>query len=205
MLTTEFIQINLNDIIEGLGEEYAKAILSTFYCPCNQDVTNFLHSKSIEFSKRGFAKTYLVFWTTFDRKERALVGYYSIAPKTFTISKDDVSNSQYKHISQYGEFDSLRKKVIIPAILIGQLGKNFTDGNDTLISGDELLHLALEKVKSIQNDLGGRYTYLECEDKPKLISFYENNGFTQFGKRTLDPDETNIKGTYLIQMLKKID
>ena len=28
---------------------------------------------------------------------------------------------------------------MVPAILIGQLGKNFTDGNNTLISGDELL------------------------------------------------------------------
>ncbi len=46
---------------------------------------------SKEFSKRGFAKTYPVFWTTLDQKEQALVGYYSIAPKTFTISKELIS------------------------------------------------------------------------------------------------------------------
>lgn len=204
MMETEYIQINLNDIIEGIGENQTKAILSSFSCPLNPDVEDFLHSKAIEFSKRGFAKTHLVFWTTSDRSERELVGYYSIAPKTFTISRDDISKNQYKKICQYGEFDQIRKKTLIPSILIGQLGKNYTDGNDTLIKGDELLYLALEKVKSIQEDLGGRYTYLECEDNQKLINFYESNGFIPFGKRSLDPDETNIHGAYLIQLLKKI-
>ena len=89
-------------------------------------------------------------------------------------------------------------------MLIGQLGKNYSSGNNTLISGDELLGLAIDKVRPIQNESGGRYTYLECEDTPKLIKFYEKNGFTQFGKRNLDCDETNINGTYLLQFIKKL-
>ena len=88
--------------------------------------------------------------------------------------------------------------------MIDQLGKNYAFGNDTLISGDELLGLALDKIRLIQNESGGRYTYLECEDVPKLINFYVKNGFIQFGKRILDSDETNIKGTYLLQFVKKI-
>lgn len=204
MRDTEFIQMNLNDIIEGIGESQTKSILSSFSCPLNRDVEDFLHSKAIEFSKRGFAKTYLVFWTTADGAERELVEYYSIAPKTFAVSKDNISKNQYKKLHQYGKYDPIKKQTLIPAILIGQLGKNYADGNDTLINGDELLYLALEKVKSIQNDLGGRYTYLECEDKQKLIDFYENNGFIPFGRRDLDINETNINGAYLIQLLKKI-
>ncbi|MDO4162730.1 MAG: N-acetyltransferase, partial [Pseudomonadota bacterium] len=35
-------------------------------------------------------------------------------------------------------------------------------------------------------------------------SFYESNGFVPFGKRKLDSDETDLKGSYLIQLLKKI-
>ncbi|MDO5403108.1 MAG: N-acetyltransferase, partial [Eubacteriales bacterium] len=141
---------------------------------------------------------------TEDRTEKYLVGYYTIAPKFFSISKDDVSHGQYKKLSQYGEYDTHLKKCTISAILIGQLGKNFSAGNDTLITGDELLSLALEKVKSIQNEIGGRYTYLECEDNEKLLDFYKNNGFIPFGKRNLDSDETDINGAYLIQLLKKI-
>lgn len=64
--------------------------------------------------------------------------------------------------------------------------------------------MALERIKNIQYEIGGRYTYLECEDRPQLINFYESNGFSKFGKRYLDNDETDINGSYLIQLLKKI-
>ena len=198
------VQINLTEIINSLGESRAKEILSSFLCPLNKDVESFIKYKAIEFSKRDFAKTHLIFWKSSDGSEIELIGYYAIAPKTFTISKESVSNNIYKKICQYGKYDSTIKRPVIPAILIGQLGKNFANGNDTLISGDELLALALEKVQSIQRDLGGRYTYLECEDEPKLISFYERNGFIQFGRRELDADETQMNGKYLIQLLKKI-
>lgn len=63
--------------------------------------------------------------------------------------------------------------------------------------------LACDKIKSIQDEIGGKVTYLECEDKPKLIEFYESNGFVNFGKRELDKDEKDdLSGQYLIQMLK---
>lgn len=138
----------------------------SFSCP-NKDVENFLRYKAIEFSKRDFSKTHLVFWSTLYETEKYLVGYYTIAPKFFSISKDNVSNSQYKKLSQYGEYDTHSKKCTISAILIGQLGKNYTTGNDTLITGDELLKMTLDKVKNIQTEIGGRYTYLECEERAK--------------------------------------
>ncbi|HBF3466448.1 TPA: N-acetyltransferase, partial [Clostridioides difficile] len=54
-----------------------------------------------------------------------------------------------------------------------------------------------------QLDMGGKIVYLECEDKPKLIEFYKDNGFVDFGKRSLDKDETDsLDGDYLVQMLK---
>ena len=63
--------------------------------------------------------------------------------------------------------------------------------------------MAIEKVKKVQNEVGGRFVYLECEDKPKLIDFYSQNGFVNFGKRYLDKDETDtLSGKYLIQMLR---
>ena len=202
MIISDYIQINLNDLIEQIGEDDVKHLLSSFSCPLNSDVEGFIKYKAIEFSRRGFAKTHLVFWTS--ENESELVGYYSLAQKSFTLSKGSVSNSLYKKLSQYGTYDSSIQKYIISSILIGQLGKNFSSGNDTLISGNELLGLALDKVKLIQNESGGRYTYLECEDKPKLIDFYTHNGFIQFGDRKLDKDETNIQGEYLIQFLKKL-
>lgn len=95
------------------------------------------------------------------------------------------------------------KRYIMSAPLIAQLGKNFNKGYNKLITGDELLKLACDKVKSIQTDVGGKFVYLECEDKPQLIDFYTSNGFVNFGKRNLDKDETDVmSGGYLVQMLR---
>lgn len=89
--------------------------------------------------------------------------------------------------------------------MIAQLGKNYANGYDALISGDELLDEACHKIKLLQLDIGGRFAYLECEDKPKLIDFYARNGFCEFDHRTLDKDEVDkLDGAYLVQMLKYI-
>lgn len=86
--------------------------------------------------------------------------------------------------------------------LIGQLGKNYYNGYNDLISGDILLKLACDKVKEAQDILGGRFVFLECEDKPQLKDFYESNGFVCFAKRNLEKDERERNtGDYLLQML----
>jgi hypothetical protein len=201
-MQSNYIQLNLNEILEAIGEDETKKILSSFSCDLNPDVEEFLKIKALEFSKRGFAKTHLVFWQA--GSETELIGYYAIAQKTFTVSRDCVSRKSYDHIKQYGSYDPTYKKCVVPALLLGQIGKNYANGNDTLITGDELLKLSLDKIKEIQAEAGGRYTYLECEDKIKLKNFYERNGFSSFGKRQLDRDETNLNGQYLIQYLKKL-
>lgn len=42
-------QIN---IIDMYGEDSCKEILSTFICPLNIDVADFIHNKAIEFAKQ---------------------------------------------------------------------------------------------------------------------------------------------------------
>ena len=94
---------------------------------------------------------------------------------------------------------------MIPAPLIAQLGKNFQDGLNRLISGDELLKMAIERVAIVQEQIGGKVVYLECEDNAKLVQFYESNGFVTFGKREVDKEEVALMGgNYLLQMLKII-
>jgi len=93
----------------------------------------------------------------------------------------------------------VNKGFVIPAPLIAQLGKNFTDGLNTELSGDELLKMALEKVSAAQFILGGKIVYIECEDVPKLLKFYTDNGFISFAKREKDSEEEGrISGTHLI-------
>jgi hypothetical protein len=52
---TGYIQVNLRDMVNNIGEDKAKNILSNFSCPLNKDVELFLKHKSIEFSKQGIA------------------------------------------------------------------------------------------------------------------------------------------------------
>lgn len=198
----EFLRINLSKLLENVGEDKTKIILSSFSCPKNQDVEYFLHNKAIDFSKMGWAKTHLIFWK--EGNEVELVGYFSIASKWFTVAKAAVTKSVIRKLQSHGEYDEAIKKYVIAAPLIGQLGKNYTRGNDCLISGDELLKMAVEKVKEVQNEVGGKFAYLECEDVEYLKQFYISNGFVEFGQRLLDADETNLKGKYLIQFLKYI-
>ena len=55
----------------------------------------------------------------------------------------------------------------------------------------------------MQNIVGGKIIYLECEQKESLIDFYSRNGFVNFGLRALDRDETDkLSGESLVQMLR---
>jgi len=193
--------INLNDMLDVMGEEETKSILSSYLCPINKDIEYFLHDKSIEFAKQGIAATHLVF--TSYKNETVLIGYFALANKYIFISKKLISKTYQRRARKFGT--SHESGFTITAPLIAQLGKNFTNSYNRLITGDELLKLALDKVKDIQSNIGGRFVYVECEDVTKLIEFYSSNGFFHIGRRDLDSDEKGLlKGTYLIQMMRYI-
>lgn len=202
-----YLGINLRDILrdETLGENAAKSILSSFSCPLNPDVEHFLKNVAIEFSKQSIASTYLIMASY--KNEYVLAGYFTLANKIFCIDKSSLPNRKWKsRMAKFGQFDKEIQRYTISAPLIGQLGKNFTNAYNNLITGDELLKLALDKVREMQNIVGGKIVYLECEEKESLIDFYSQNGFVNFGTRPLDKDETDkLSGDSLVQMLKYLD
>ncbi|WP_083703353.1 hypothetical protein [Aedoeadaptatus urinae] len=195
---------NLKDLLEELGEERVKEILAEFDCAYNEDVNYFLHEKAIEFSNRGFSTTYLVFLPF--RGEPAFVGYFAIATKSIDFYKLSSFNSRYKNkITTYATYDQRLKKHTLPVYLIGQLGKNYNAVDEvlSLFSGEQLLRLACDRVKFIQSLSSGRFVYLECEDTPALLKFYESNGFRVFDKRALDRDENkHFEKSYLVQLIR---
>lgn len=197
---TGYTVVNLKLLIEEKGEEFAKEFLSRFSCPLNQDVEDFLRRKAVDFSKQGFSQTHLVMAPY---KEKAvLVGYFTLANKYITVSAKKLSSTLKKRVNKFAIYTNEIRGYTMSAPLIAQLGKNFESGYNELITGDELLGMACKKVNQVQYDLGGRFAYLECEDKPKLIEFYKRNGFTEFDKRKLDKDETGLDGEELVQMLR---
>jgi len=82
-----------------------------------------------------------------------------------------------RKIQQFGVHDEEANIYSIPTPLIAQLGKNYAGDLNMRLSGGALLEAACNKVASIQDELGGRLVYIECENTPKLIDFYLKNGF----------------------------
>lgn len=198
-----YIQVNLKDLSETMGEAYCQSIVSDFSCPLNKDVEEFLQQKAWLFAQQGLAATHLVFASY--QEKPVLAGYFTLANKHFHIDshKGDISNTLRRRISKFAQYDADLKKYIVSAPLIGQLGKNYAHGYQSLLTGDELLELACRKVREIQQNIGGRIVYLECEDKLPLLDFYGRNGFCDFGKRLLEADEVEtLSGKYLIQLLR---
>ena len=54
------------------------------------------------------------------------------------------------------------------------------------------MDLTFEILEKVQHDIGGGIVFLECEDKPKLLEFYQNdkNGFMPFDERYSISDST---------------
>lgn len=193
---------NLDDFLNTIGEDKTNSILANYLCPQNTDVENFLRRSAIPFSQQGLAKTHLVFASR--NNQWVLVGYFTLAMKTFLIKRSGSLNSKMRgRIRKFARVIDESNTYEIAAPLIAQLGKNFADGNDRLISGDELLKLACDRVRNIHSALGGKIAYLECEDKPQLVEFYKRNGFVEFDRRPLDKHDKDLhKSEYLIQMLR---
>ena len=195
--------INLEDICNSMNKDEVKKIVSNFECSLNKDVETFFKDKAVEFCKQGIAKTFII--TSSFQEKQVIVGYFAIATKTIEVKRNALNSKTRKRLSKFAVNDPLSSVFEVPLPLIGQIGKNYKDGYDKLISGDVLLKIACKKVKEAQKIVGGRFAYLECEDKEKLKEFYESNGFVCFGKRNLDRDERkNNAGEYLLQMLRDL-
>lgn len=190
--------ISLQDLYNAIGESDTKEMLNEFKCDLNKDIEYFLKVSAIQFFKKGIAQTFIV--TSSYKGEEVIAGYFAIAIKTTKLKSFSLSKKMKNRFLRFANYDKESKSYIISLPLIGQLGKNYK--YDNLISGDVLLKMACDKILELTKIAGGRFVYLECEDKPKLKEFYENNGFVCFAKRNLEKDEReNNSGEYLLQML----
>lgn len=188
-------------MLTALGEEKVREIFSSFSSPLNRDVEYFLKQKAIPFDNQAVSRTHLVF--TSYKGETVLIGYFTLSLKSFVISASKITKTMKKRISKFGRYDEITRSFQIPAPLIAQLSKNFTDGYNKLITGDELLKMACDTVAQAQLYIGGKIAYLECEDRAKLKNFYESNGFVVFNDRPLDGKSKDDLGVdYLLQLLK---
>ena len=102
-----------------------------------------------------------------------------------------------KRFANPSDFDD---SLSLSAFLIDQLGKNYAVGIKAP-SGLELMDFAIDILKKAQHLIGGGVVYVECENKEKLLEFYQNdeNRFYKFGKRFSLKD--NIEYTRLLKLI----
>lgn len=201
-----YAQVSLHDMINELGEksETIHKLISEFSCPLNKDVERFFKESAIEFAKQSIAPTYLIFASYKD--ELVQVGYYTLCTKTIQVAKKHVSSNLRKRLKKFAAINPETGDLVVISPLIAQLGKNYCNGYNKLIPGDILLKMAIDRVREGQRIFGGKTVYVECEDKPKLLDFYQRNGFVTFNKRLLERDETDVmQGEYLMQLLRYLD
>ncbi len=198
--TSKYTVFNIREYLNGqdngLGEDDLLQILSEFSCEKNPDVEKFAKEQSIEFAKKQQSVTYLVFST----KDAEFVGYFAITIKPITINVEPFSNTAKRKLARVSELNEQNHTYNLAAYLIAQLGKNYHNGANEHITGEELLGLAIKHVQQLQYLAGGMVVFLETSNEEKLLSFYKDKGFQQFDSRL--SESAGREPHELIQLLK---
>ena len=191
----EYLKKNVDDE-EQFGEDALRQLLSEFSCEKNQDVEDFLKRQAIDFTNKNQSVTYLVFATD----DAQLLGYFALTIKPITVSGEPFSNTVRKKLSRVSMLNEEKHTYSLAAYLIAQLGKNYADGANERITGAELLGLAVNQIELLQYQAGGMVIFLEANNEDKLISFYGNNRFQPFDRRTAERKDKEPHE--LIQLLR---
>ena len=171
--------INLKNFVNTYEETDVNKMLKNFKSISisnkKNDIEIFLQEKAIKFEKSCISSTYLVY----DDNIEEMLGYFTIANRSLILSKEELnvlSKTQQKKLSNSGSI--LRNgDLMTSSFLLGQLGKNYSDDIENLITGRELLTFAYDLFLKIKELINVKYIWLECQNEPKLISFYQNFGF----------------------------
>lgn len=131
--------------------------------------------------------------------EGELMAVFTLAHKALELNDENMSESNRKRIRRYARLNEISNSYTVSAFLIAQFGKNYADGRETQSDGDILMESAMKTLAAVQREVGGGIVYLECEDKPQLLSFYQNphNMFRVFRERYSESDQTKY-----IQLLR---
>lgn len=178
-------------MIEISDEQKAQELISSFICSKDQDVEMFLKHKAVSFEKAGKSRTFFIFDE--DAESFNVLAYYTLALQVLKVPSS-FSNREVKKIDGFSAKIRGERITAVPAILIGQVGKN--DLYQESLTGFKLMQYCLSTLFDGQAQLGGRVVMLECKDIPYLIDFYKQFGFIKL-ERDCQEDE-------LVQLIKTL-
>lgn len=193
---SKFQVVNILDMIESVGEDATKSILSDFSCQKNPEIEKFVKNNAVDFAKKKMSITYLVIDNT--ETTRAI---FTLTHKAIELTNENLSNTMRKRITRHSKLDEETDSFMVSAFLIAQFGKNDNFESDESLTGSKLMDFTFDVLTAVQHDIGGGLVYLESEDKEKLLNFYssEPNRFIRFGERYSDED--NVKYIQFLRFL----
>lgn len=176
------------------GEKFFESVANSFVSK-NSDVEQFFREKSVQATKLNTAATYLVI--SYEDKKFDLLGYFTLATKMLTLKQSSLSKTECKAISRFGYFDEDSQSYKLPAVLIAQFSRNFNERSKS-ISGDDLMDIALDKIRDILHSTSGKAVFLECEQSEKIVGFYTRHNFQPLGNTVLSKDNKELTQLYMI-------
>ena len=187
---------NILNLIDSIGEDSVREILSGFSCPKNPEIESFVKKNAIDFAKKKVSVTHLIV-----SEDNDLLAIYTLTHKALEIDPSGMSASMIKKLSRFAQKNEPDGNFVVSAFLIAQLGKNLGAPESEQVPGNSIMSEAMSKLLTVQRDVGGGIVYLECEDNPKLLAFYQNdhNNYHSFNERYSVSD-----GVKYIQLLRFI-
>ncbi len=191
---SSYAVFNILDLAEKIGEEALCQLLSDFSCPQNDEIESFLKHNALDFARKKTSVTHLVF-----NDNRQFVAYFTLAHKAVEIQPTRLSGESRRKLVRYIPPNERNDSFTVSAFLIAQFAKNAAFPDEDKPDGDQLMQTALDVLLAVQHEIGGGVVYLECEEREKLLSFYQNgqNRYKPFGERINAKD-----GVKYIQLLR---
>ena len=173
--------LKISELEDTVGREALADTLARFSCPLNKEVESYLKdaSKAVQSSRMSSSVTYLAF----DSRTNDLLGYFTLMMKAYSVKSDALNSANKRLISRFSEIDA-SGNFTAAVYLIAQFGKNFALPEEDQVEGSELLMAAMDVFCETKSAIGGKLVMVEREvDRPKLLEFYNDNGFKSWTTR----------------------
>ena len=173
--------LTISEFEDTVGSDALADTLARFSCPLNKEVESYLKdsSRAVQSSQMSSSVTYLAF----DSRSNDLLGYFTLMMKAYSVKSDALNSANKRLIRRFSEIDS-SGNFTAAVYLIAQIGKNFALPEEDQIEGSELLMAAMNVFCETKKAIGGKLVTVEREsDRPKLLEFYNDNGFKSWTTR----------------------
>lgn len=180
MINIDLVCISGQDILNEYSEDVVSSFLSTFSCPLEPFIEEFVQNKCISAEKIGKTRSYFII--DFENKQPLLLGYFALTLKILYLKQISKKKASSLHLSGNTEQR-------IPAYYIALLAKNQTYKDQ--IDGKVILDNAVNIIETAADHVGNHAIWLEAKKQNAgVMAFYLSNKFKEF------QEETQDDGTY---------